>query len=789
MLFNFLKISLRHLQKNKIYVLISTLGMGIAIACCLTAYLLVAYNIEFDDFYIGRADANIVKVVHTYENSDRDREQEIESPIAIAGRIREDISDVEDFTRFCNDNAIISFGSDAYFENIRFADASFFTMFRLPFEEGSAKSFEDRNTIVLSQDLAKKYFGDRPAAGNLLTIELNSKKYEVVVGGVLDRIPLNTSFHIQALLRMELFLDAYDIQPDDWAARQTAGLLLQLSDIEKRSAVAEQMDQYVRLRNKADEGMRSVSYKLVPFHESIAKADVSDTELRMPVPAVALIIFCSLGGIILLIACFNLTNTTLAMTSKRLKEIAIRKVVGSARRHIATQFFMEIVIMISIAIMTAIVMAMFIVPRFTEMWELQYGLADLSGINVVITLLALMFLISVAAGIYPSMYSSRLNAVTLFKGASVKGTTLISRMLLTGQFALSVIVLIGGITFMQNAAYQSEMDFGYDHSNLLVLSTPEGADFERMRSAVLDQASVIDASGARNGMGPYSAVSTKFKIDTATFKNDVYRIGPGYIKTAGLTIVEGREFSESEADLQSALVDQSFVKSRGLKNPLGVELKYEDKFYRIIGVVSDHISGFKQQGDGEYVFLPAESGTYTTMMIHTQPGQSTDVRKSVEQTWKKLFPGRPFQCVTQDDILYQDAAVYNKNLKDIFFFLTVLGCLLAGSGIYALASLNAGRRKKEIGIRKVLGASVSSIVRMLNREFVFILSAAVLIGGVLGYLLTNALLASLYRQFSGVGVLALVSGASIILVMGLTATSSTILKAAGDNPTESLRSE
>lgn len=789
MLLNFLKTAVRHLLKNKTYVLISSLGMGIAIACCLTAYLLVAYNIEFDDFFNDRAVDGIVKVVHTYENSDRKRKDELESQMAIVPRILDDIADVEDYTRFCNESGIISHGTDAFFENIRFADASFFPMFSLPLKEGSAKSFEELNTVILSQDLTRKYFGDRPATGNTLTVELNSKKYEVVVGGVLDKIPLNTSFHIHALMRIEQHLDAHDIQPDDWTSEYSASLLLKLTDFKKRSVVAQQMDQYIKLRNNAHPRLRSVSYNLVPFHEFIAKSDVTDTELRMPVPAVALVTFCSLGGIILLIACFNLTNTTLAMTSRRMKEIAIRKVVGSARRHIAAQLFMEVMMMICIAITTAVVVALIVVPRFTEMWEIQYGLMDLNGINIVIVLLALFFLISVVAGIYPAMYNSRLNAVTLFRGVKQKGTTVISRILLTGQFALSVIVLVGGITFMQNAEYQEKMDFGYDHANLLQLSTPDGLDFERIQHAALAQSSVVNAAGAKNGVGPYTAASATFKIDTTSFKSDMYRIGPGYIATVGLRIIEGREFLPGEADRQSVLVDQNFANSHGLSNPLGTAIHYNDKVYQIVGVVSNHLSGFKQHDDNDYVFLPVDDAAYSNLLIRTQPGQTEEVRRSIERSWKQLFPGSPFQCQTQDEILYLDANVYNKNLKDIFFFLTVLGCMLAASGIYALASLNAGKRKKEIGVRKVLGATVSSIVRLLNREFAIILSAAVIFGGLLGYLLTNALLSSLYTQFSGVGVLSLIISATIILVLGLITTSNTIVKAATGNPTDSLRSE
>jgi putative ABC transport system permease protein len=789
MLFNFFKTSFRHILKNKVYVLISTLGMGIAIACCITAYLLVAYNIEFDDFYLGRADANIVKVIHTYENSERNKDDELETPVIVGPRIAGDIPDVEDFTRFCNDNVVVSQGNDAFYEMIRFADASFFNLFDIRFKEGSPKSFADLNTIILSPHLAKKYFADQPATGKTLTIEVNSKKYEVVVGGVLEEIPLNTSFHIHALMRFEHYVNAYDIQPDDWNQDRKATLLLKLSGGDKRFDVAQQMDQYVKLRNKHITDTRSVAYTLVPFQQHTAKESVTDSELRMPIPAVALITFSTLAGIILLIACFNLTNTTLAMTSRRMKEIAVRKVVGSAKSSIAVQFFMEVTMMIGLSIVAAVGMSLVIVPRFTEMWEIQYGLTDLNGLNIIVALLALLFVVSMLAGIYPSLYSSRQNVVALFRGKTAKGTTVISRILLTGQFALSTVVLISGITFMQNTNFQSTMDFGYDHSNLLVLSTPEGLDFERVRNVVIAQSSVVNAGGAKHGIGPYSASNESFRIDTTSFKSEMYRVAPHYLETAGLRLIEGRFFSEGEADLQSALVDQTFLAHHGLTDPLGTRIQHDGKTYQVIGVVGDHVRGFKQDRNSEYVFLQADPGTYSNLLIRTQQGQTENVRTSIESSWKQLFPGRPFQCRTQDELIYEDANVYNKNLKDIFFFLTILGCMLAGSGIYALASLNTNKRKKEIGIRKVLGASVSGIVQLLNREFAFILLISVVLGGFLGYALTNALLSSLYRLFLGASFSSLIVSAVIILVIGMFATSTTIVKAAVGNPADSLRTE
>jgi putative ABC transport system permease protein len=792
MIKNYLRVAFRNLWKNKVYVIINTLGLGIAMACCLTAYLLIAYNIEFDNYFEDDQVRNVVKVLHHFDTSVGKRDQELVCPVVMAPLAAQEVSGIEDFTRFCNDDGILSHGENSFRENIRFADSSFFRMFSLGFKFGSEKNFENQQSIFLSEQLSRKYFAEKNPVGETLTLELNGKKYETVVGGVFEKLPLNLSFNIDAMMRIETYLDAYSIGSDRWDMSISSSVLFKLSDIEQRFTVGQQMGKYVQLTNDKRRESKTISYELIPFTTPIKNGEVSRSSLRLPIPTVALFIFSTLGVIILLIACFNLTNTTLALTGKRLKEIGVRKVVGSGRTQIALQFLLEMAITISLAIVAGLLMAQVIVPQFAVMWQLQYGLSDLNGLNLTVTLVILLFCAAILAGIYPALFNSKFTPLTLLKGGQrIKGTTPLTRMLLVVQFSLSVIVFVAGIIFTQNASYQKNISLGYDKESILAISVQGEQEYNRLKDKIDRNPKIEAIAGARNHIGPYTAYYKPVKLDTTIFETNIYEVGSNYFRTVGLEMESGRDFSEgSQIDYESAaIIDSNFAANHQLTNPLDAQIWYEGRPYRVIGVVGNHLSGLKQHDDSEHFYTLSSPSKYGVMILRANPKDLLTVRSYVEAEWKKTFLGKPFQSSLQEDIVYDEAGEYNNNLMQILLFLTILGCLLSASGIYALASLNVQRRTKEIGVRKVLGASVSSVIKLVNSDFAIVLGVAAVVGGVSGYFLTNALLNSLYVQHIEVGFVTVSLCGFVIFIIGIATTTGTIFKAALTNPTETLRNE
>lgn len=788
---NYFKIALRNLLKNKVYVLINTLGMGIAIACCLTAYLFIAFNLEFDS-YFKKADLNhVVKVMHHYQHANGDQEKEIAAPMVLATRAAQDIAAIEDFARFTNHHGTMAYEDNAFHENLRFADASFFEMFKIDLSSGSHKNFNNQHSIFLSEASAAKLFADTDPIGKSMTVEFNNKKYDVVVGGVFEKLPLNISFHMEALLRIETLIDAYDIQPDEWD--WSAAILFKLTDINQRLSVSEQLNRYISVWNEEKKDTKTTSFELLPFHEPVVNGEVERSELRLPIPYIAVFIFATLAFIILLIACFNLTNTTIALTGRRMKEIAMRKVMGSGKKQIIGQFILEMVITIALAIVAGFLLAQIIVPAFANMWQLQFGLEDLNGLNLVITLIILLFVTALLAGIYPALFNSKFQPIELLKGGKhIKGTNSFTRVLLVLQFSLSVIVLIAGIVFTLNADYQRHLNFGYDMDNMINVPVQNIQQFEQYKNAIVNHSKIEAVAGAVNPIGPYTAHQVTVRLDTtAAFKTNLYNIGDEYLEVTGLDISAGRKFIKGSRmdDETAVLVDENFVSNHLIEDPLDTRITYKEQSYRIIGVVKNHLSGLKDRNDTEYIYMLAGPSDYRTLVVRANAESINTVENYLEKEWKKLFPDQPYQGLTQREVVYEEANAYNGNLKQIFLFMTILGCLLSASGIYALASLNVQKRIKEIGVRKVLGATVSSIINLMNKEFAVILGLAMILGGVGGFFLTSTLLKDLYAQHIEISLVYILLSGAVIFIIGILTTSGTIYRAAVSDPTDTLRDE
>ncbi len=792
MIRNYLKVALRHLSKNKGYVLINTFGMGIALTCCLAAYLLVAYDLEFDDYFPESKVRSVTKVMHRLRQPDGEEYQQLVAPVVMAPLAAQQIAGIKQFTRYCSERGYMSYGGEAFAENIFFADSAFFDMFELGLKSGSARNFRNINSIFISERLALKYFGEADPVGRSMDIEMRNKKHTVQVGGVLEKLPLNTSFNHDALMRMENYQQLYEITADNWGQEQDVSILFELADISQLPAINRQLNRYVPIRNQARTDAKSIAFEAVPFTAAYSPNEVRQSYLHLRIPFKALVIFIALGFIILLIACFNLTNTTLALTVKRLKEIGVRKVAGSTRWQIVSQFLLEMVITVVLAVITGFVMAQVVVPQFAAMWGLHYGMRDLNGLNLLLILILLLFISALLAGSYPALHNSRFNPVVLLKGATRrKGTNPLTRVLLVIQFSLSVIVLIAGIIFTLNASYQRKISFGYDKEKIVVVSIQGMQEYERLKNAVQTNAAVERVAVTNNHLGYSNSFAHVIKINGEEFNSNIYEVGAGYFKTMGLDQVAGRDFRESsQADVEAAaIVDENFVRKYRLTRPLGTVIAYEGKAYQVIGVVKNHLSSFFDKGSPgkDHFYRMAKPNQYQVMVVRTDAGKIVETQKYLEQQWKKNFQGQPFQSDLQEQIVFKGADEYNKNLKQVFLFLTVLSCILSTSGIYSLARLNVQRRTKEIGVRKVLGASLRDIVQLVNREFVVILALSVLLGGAGGFMLTKSMLSDLYVQHIPVGLVPVVLCSLLVFLIGLSTTSLIIMKAARISPVLTLK--
>ncbi len=792
MLKNYIKVALRNLFKNRSYVLINTFGLGIALACCLSAYLLLAFNIEFDNHFSGDKIDRTFRM-HTFlQNEEQGPGQMINCPINMGPSIADEIPGVEYWSRYQFDGGYVRYGDNSFSEPVAFADEDFFDIFDLELLKGDFQSFKKVNTVVLSKRTAEKYFNKSNPIGEVLTFNFaNQKEIQAVVGAVFENVPLNSSLVFDIMLRTEHFQDIYSISNTEWGDWRDPTLFVTLQNPDIAADASPLFKKYVEIRNEAKKDMNVTHYELHPFLEAASQDDIWWSQINLRISTVPLIIFSVMALMILLIACFNLTNTTIAITAKRFKEIGIRKVSGATKRHVISQFLLEMVISIFLAMVAGVIVSRFVVPEFADMWGLTYGLSDLNGLNFIFTLLILIFVSALLAGLYPAMLNSSYEPVKLIKGGTnQKGINTFSRVLVALQFAISVIVLVNGIVFANNSKFQESLSYGYNIEKIVTVNVQDKNEFDVLKSKA-QQNPLIQEIGLTNHQLGASSYRNPIKYDTSEFQVQHIEVGENFFETMEMKLKLGRFLDTRKAsEKYSIVVNERMVQELDLTDPINEKIEIREEDYRIVGVVENHVDNlFRSKEPEAFVFYPSKPNEYKMMLVKTHEDNITKVRDDLEKVWKEEFPEKPFVGRFQEDLSFGGVMQVNTNLKKIFIFLTILGGLLSASGIFALASLNVRKRTKEIGIRKALGATVSQIVTLLSRSFVILLSIACIVGAVGGFFLSDIMLSQIYAYHVEVGLIPLLVSFLIISSIGVFTTGMIIYNAARANPVLSLRDE
>jgi len=345
MIKNYVIVAIRNMLKNKSYLAINTLGLSIALACCISAYILIAYNIEFDSYHKKETVKNIFKFHTFFHDKSGNSYQDIYSPIALGPQAASGVAGIESFTRYINQGGTAIYGENVFNENFTFVDSAFLDMFDLPLKYGDSRSLKDINTIFLTEEMAEKYFGDQNPIGQTLEIYLNStEKLLFTVGGVFKHIPINNTFSFSFLLRIEHYLKDNQLTDETWNNWRNPTTFVKLTSPGLAESMTDMFKPFIERRNEVKLDEVVTSYQLIPFLNYQTGDEIHATFINMRIPLATILIFITMAGLILLIACFNLTNTSIALTAKRLKEIGIKKSIGAERRQIIFQFLFETIL-------------------------------------------------------------------------------------------------------------------------------------------------------------------------------------------------------------------------------------------------------------------------------------------------------------------------------------------------------------------------------------------------------------------------------------------------------------
>jgi putative ABC transport system permease protein len=739
MLKNYLKIAIRNLTRNKVFSAINIAGLSLGLTCCMLIVLYTKDELSFDQFQEHKDHLYRIDVTM----KDHDGSRTISSTNAIHGpSFKQDIPEIKEVVRVQSSSFVIIKGNDLLNENVLFADNNFFSVFSMPLLSGEAKTvLSDVQSIVLSEKMAEKYFGTKEAVGKTLELKIGDNFEPFVVSGVAKNCPQNSSVQFDAVLPFA-FQEARGLTDKELLLFYMNTFVL-LHEKANFQAVVPKMNRVFATKSaeeisKIKDFKQKITFHLKPFLAVHLDDEVG--ELRNGLAHASSPIYSYiLSGIaifILLIACINFVNLTVARSLKRAKEIGIRKVVGSQRKQLTIQFLGESFLLAFIAFAFAILLTQVVLPTFNHLANKELSLSYLLDFELVSGYIALFLLTGLIAGFYPALVLSGFSpAQTLYNRTKLTQKNYLTKGLVVFQFALSVCLVIGTIVVYSQFKYLTNRDLGYNDNQLMLFGLGRGGSGEKSRESIVqDLRGIAGIEKVASFNGNYNGTGAKIGGKEISF--GYIGVDDNFLNTLEIPVVEGRNFSQSfPTDPEnSVVVNEAFVKEAGWKDAIGKEIDFswKQKKMTVVGVIRDyHYASLKEEIKP---LLLTQDPNYRLGSIYLKlsGGKMPETIKKVEAVFRKHVPFMPFEYKFEDESnlkRYESEAKW----KQMITLAAMLSIFVSCIGLFGLATFNAETRVKEIGIRKVLGASVASIATLLSTDFVKLVLIAVIIALPIAY--------------------------------------------------------
>ncbi|MEM9897077.1 MAG: FtsX-like permease family protein, partial [Bacteroidota bacterium] len=482
----------------------------------------------------------------------------------------------------------------------------------------------------------------------------------------------------------------------------------------------------------------------------------------------------------------------ISISSKRMKEIGIRKVMGSSRKQLIFQFMGENMVLVFLSILFSLAVASFLVPLYSAMWGfIELELSLLENPEIVFFLVGLLFFTAIVAGAYPSLYISKFRPVKILRGnLTLGGSSLFSRVLLGLQYLFTCVALIASLAFSNNASFQNELDIGFRKENIVAVRTENDAEYERFKNLAAQNSMVEELTGTTHHIGWWTYSRTLKNGDTE-LETSMMNIGLDYRSVMDLKVIKGRYFTEDlrEYDAEnSILVNEQTVEEFGWSDPIGQVVQVDDSTrLNVVGVINNfYMYGFTTPVRPTGFRLAKEENS-NFVVIKSQTDAKT-LYEELETTWYSVAPNTPFNAEFRNENISESNEI-NMNITYLFRFLGFVALVLSSIGLYTLVSLNVLKRVKEIGVRKVLGATVQQILIMVNKQFTILMLLALAAGAALSYYAVDGIMALIFSVYEVVTPWTIGLPVVIMLALALSIASGRVLKTARRNPVDSLRYE
>lgn len=790
MIKNYLLITWRSMMKNKFFIFVNILGLSVAIGCCIVAYFNWEFDEQFDKHHTRGERIYRVSTVRAFEGRTTLYGY---APLPLGDVIRENIPDVDKVVRMSWSYSNFKIDDNLFPAFLAYTDSEFFEVFSFEMINGSASALRDRSRIVISDEMAMKLYGRVDVTGEPLTQVVDNTIKEFLVGGVFKKQPANSSFQGSAYVNYENYYDeAKDIKEDDWKDRNTVFVLI--NDPSRVPVVVKQLQPYRENNNRVREDFQISEFQVEPFRGMAQRDQANDvwTQTRSANPGEAVISPIIMAILVLLIACFNLTNTAIAISSRRLKEIGLRKVMGGMRSQLILQFLGETLFICAIALLVGLVLGEVLLSGWNALWiEMKLTSHYLDNLEFLFFIIGVLVFSALVAGGYPAFYISRFEPVSILKGKlKFGGTSYFTRTLLGLQYAISLVAVIFAIAFYGNSLYQRDFDIGFDESGVIIAYVANQGEFETYRNALLQNKDIVSVAGSKHSIFS-SRYNDPVRHGTQQLEVEIIDVGDDYLKTMGLTLVAGRDFErDSETDRrESIIITEKFAERFGWDDAIGKEVVWMDTVQLfVIGVIKNvYTQGLWREME-PLMMRYTSRDQYSHVIVNAPVAKINDINRFMEDQWKTIFPNRLYNG-WHLNVSMAEALTVNNNIVKMFAFMGVIALILSVTGLFTLVSLNIIKKMKEIGVRKVLGASIANITRIINTEFMIILTLSAFVGVAASYYAVEALMSGIWKYYQPATPAAfLISVALLFLVSGI-AIGYKVYAAASMNPVKTLRDE
>ncbi len=805
MLNSYLKTTARNLKKNKIFSFVNIAGLAIGVSCFILIALFITDELTFDSF---NKNADRIFRVNAHYKIGENRFNLANSPVPLASTLASEYPEIEKTVRIRQDANIYVKKDNDYIKEEKFfyADSTLFEIFTINFVQGNpVTALQQPNSIVLTTKTAEKYFGSKNPMGERVVLS-NGKEF--LVTGVVKPVPHNSQFEFD-------FIASYNTLPQsketNWFGSFVHTYVLTRNGItakELNSKIFSVTEKHLSPITKAAFGLNykefiakgnDLSFVFVPL-KSIHLYSKVFNEFKEPGSIETVYLFSAIAIFILIIACINFINLSTAKSTQRANEIGMRKVLGSNKIQLVQQFLTESVLLCFIAVLFSIMIVEYALPYFNELTDKHLSLNLLGNVFTIPAILIFTILLGIAAGIYPALLlaSSKYLLILKSKSSSNKNSRLLRKGLVVFQFATSIILFVGTFVIYSQMQYIKNKNLGFNKNQVLVIKNISDLGSQQFAfvNTIRQNSNILNAS-LSEGLPDHSLTANIFRKEGQGEENQTLVVIPvdyNFLNTYQIKMKEGRFFSKDITTDSAALVlNETAVKKLNITDPLNSGLIYnhgeEGQSYKlkIIGVTKDfHLQSLKDEiRPAAFILLNEPEANFLSVKISSH--NISETIKYLSTKWKDFGQLKPMEYSFFDEY-FNDAYKSEIQSEKVFTIFAVLAVIVACLGLFGLATFTAEQRTKEIGVRKVLGATITNIVSMLSKEFLILVALANIIAWPAAYfIMKNWLDEFAYKTSIGISIFIL-SGL-LVLAIALIAVSYQSIKAAIANPVKSLRYE